>query len=165
MIKNAIYNAIIIQTRHRNHEKIHKMMRSDWFGWFRVADTKPYLNIACVLFMLFSAEMPYVRCFANVLTAIARSVGDTIYLRTSSMHVSERALCLIDLIWRYYWTVSSWTIDFDDNEKWSQGVFSERLRMNSNRSKTAYSRFCRVVCCLIGESRVLLDVRMTRFFL
>ena len=32
-------------------------MRSDWFEWSRVADIKPYLNIVCVLFMLFFAKM------------------------------------------------------------------------------------------------------------
>ena len=34
--------------------------------------------------------------------------------------------------------------------------------MNSNRSKTTCSRFYRVAYCLIGELRVLLDVRMIR---
>ena len=86
--------------------------------------------------------------------------NDMICFRTSFMHISKRAPCLKDLIWRYYWTMSPWAIGFDNNEK---SLFEHR--MNSNRLKTTYSRFYRVACCLIEESRILFDMKMTRFFL
>ena len=163
MIKNAIYcfdNTMIIWNLISQSRGIHKMMWFNWFDWSRAAGAKPYLNIACVLFMLFFAEMSYVRCCADVLTTTARSTGDMICLRTSFMHISERALCLINLIWRYYWTMSLWAIDFGDIEKRNLNAFIGH-RMNSNRSKTAYSRFCRIACCLID----LFDVNMINFFL
>ena len=75
------------------------------------------------------------------------STGDMICCRTSSMQISMRAPCLIDLIWRYSWTVSPWTIDFDEIEKRNLNAFFEH-RMNPNRSKTTCPRFCRVACCL-----------------
>ena len=144
MIKNAMCNAMIIQTRHRNHEEIHEMMRSDWSEWFRAAGIKPYSDFLW-LCSAFLREMSHVRCCADVLTATARSIGDMTCLRTSFMHVSMRAPCLIDLLWRRYRLMSSWAIDYFITKKRIWGV-SSRQEINPNRSKTTCPMFCRIVC-------------------
>ena len=163
MIKNAIWcfdDSIILLNSISQSREIYKMMRSDWSEWSRAAGAKPYLNLICSaeVFMSFFAEMLYIRYHAGVLTTTARSIDDMICLRTSFMHISKRAPCLKDLIWRYCWTVSPWAIGFDDNEK---SLFEHR--MNLNRSKTTCSRFCRIAYCLIEESKILLDVKMINF--
>ena len=103
MIKNAIYcfgGTVVIWNLIAQPRGIHEMMRSDWSGCFRAAGIKPYLNLMCSaeVFMPFSAGMPCVRYRAGVLTATARSADDMVCLRTSFMHISGRAPCLIDLI-------------------------------------------------------------------
>ena len=130
--------------RYRNRETDYGIMRSDWFGWSRAADTKPYSDFL-KLCSAFLREMSHLQCCADVLTATARSTDDMVCLWTSSVHISGRASCLINLIWRCCWIMSLWAIDFDDNEKWSLSALSEHW-MNPNRSKTACPRFCRVVC-------------------
>ena len=90
----------------------------------------------------FFHKISFMRNRTRSSTATVRSIDDMIYFRTSFIYVSIRASCLIDLIWRYCWIISSWAIE----KKWNQDALFERLRMNSNRSKIAYSRFCRIVC-------------------
>ena len=151
---------------YRNHEKFMK-----WCDLINSGDLESQtLNLIqtsyvfCWSIHIFLCWDVKIRNRVSVLTTTAGSTDDMICFRISFMHISERAPCLITLIWRCYWTISPWIIDFDDIEKRSLNAFFEH-RMNSNRSKTTCSRFYRVACCLVEESRVLLDVRMTRFFL
>ena len=167
MIKNAIYVLMIqwpFEIWHHNHEEFMK--------WCDLIDPDGFepqtlnliwtLHVFCWNIHAFLRRDVKVRNRVGVLTATARSTDDIICLRTSSMHISERTSCLMDLIWRCWWIMSPWAIDFYDNEKWSQGAFSERLRMNSNRSKTACSRFCRIVCWfwLVAWDRVSLVCKL-----
>ena len=118
------------------------MMRFNWSGWFRAVNAKLYSNsfmTRCVI------EWSNVRNRAGVLLTITRSADDMIYLRTSFKHISERTLCLIDLLWRYYWIMSPWAIAFNDIEKRNLNEIFEH-RMNSNRSKTICPKFCRIAC-------------------
>ena len=124
------------------------MIQSDWFDWFRIANTKFYLNIVSLIWLLndFLYEMLFMRNRTRLSIAIIKSINDVIYLRILFIHISKKALCLINVIWRYYWIISSLLeLIWHALSARHSALFSLRVSWVSINNVISYCRFNEVI--------------------